>query len=102
MIETGKRSKDRMEGWRNCFDEAYTGKQTGGRGLAVPKRKISSVMRVIAGGQGFIVPETNSATTVKGEVEALLSEFVAVACLQRSGLELGRARMLLFRKERVC
>lgn len=91
-----------MEGWRNRFDEAYTGKQTGGRGLAVPKRAISSVIRVTAEGQGLNVPETNSDSSVRGEVEALLSEFVAVACLQRSALELGRARKLPFRKERVC
>lgn len=78
-----------MEGWRNRFSEAYTGKLSGGRGLAVPKRIISPVIRVMAGGEGLNVPETNSAPPVRGEGGALLSGFVAVACQQRSVLNLG-------------
>ena len=62
------------------------------QGNRSPQRQFSPVKSVDAGDDGVNVLEVNTASSVIGEFEAGPSGFEAVACMQRSDLELGRAR----------
>jgi hypothetical protein len=62
------------------------------QGSRSPRRQFSPVMRVEADDDGVNVPEVSTNPSVKGEFGKGPSGFEAVACLERSELELGRAR----------
>ena len=61
------------------------------QGVRSPQRQFSPVKSVDAGGDAVNVAEASSRASVRGEDARLLSGFEAVACMQRSDPELGRA-----------
>lgn len=62
------------------------------QGSRSPQRQFSPVMSVEADDDGVNVPEISTVPSVKGEFGMGPSGFEAVACMEGSGLELGRAR----------
>ena len=67
------------------------------QGIRSPQRQFSPVMRIDADDDGVNVPEINIASSVNGELGAGPSGFEAVACMEGSELELGRAHGFLKR-----
>jgi len=61
------------------------------QGSRSPRRQFSPVMSVDADGDGVNVPEVSTVPSVIGEFGMGPSGFEAVACMEGSGLELGRA-----------
>lgn len=67
------------------------------QGIRSPQRQFSPVMSVDADDDGVNVPEISTVPSVKGELWMGPSGFEAVACMEGSGLELGRAHRSLKR-----
>lgn len=67
------------------------------QGARSPRRQFSPVRRLDADDDGVNVPEIRTALSVKGELWAGPSGFEAVACMEGSELELGRAHGFLKR-----
>ena len=61
------------------------------QGSRSPQRQFSPVMSVEADDDGVNVPEVSTNLSANGELRKGPSGFEAVACLERSELELGRA-----------
>jgi len=61
------------------------------QGIRSPQRRFSPVKSVDADDDGVNVLEVSAALSANGEFEAGPSGFEAVACMERSELELGRA-----------
>ena len=62
------------------------------QGSRSPRRQFSPVMRYQADDDGVNVPEVSTVSSAIGEFGTGPSGFEAVACMERSELELGRAR----------
>lgn len=67
------------------------------QGTRSPQRQFSPVRRLDADDDGVNVPEVRTVPSEKGELETGPSGFEAVACLEGSELELGRAHGFLKR-----
>ncbi len=67
------------------------------QGVRSPRRQFSPVMSVDADDDGVNVPEINTVPSVNGELGIGPSGFEAVACMEGSELELGRAHGFLKR-----
>ena len=64
------------------------------QGTRTPRRQFSPVMSVDADDDGVNVPEISTVLSVIGELAMGPSGFEAVACMEGSGLELGRPLLL--------